>query len=178
MGFAWRLRDNLRAALGTTQAVAISNTIVVGSIVANATNRANAVTQVFVADDNDGNLLNGTPHYAQLSAAATVKALPFPQIQLGTLSHTPLVDTSTQFTPRLVIASAVPFSGTFTSVQVLYRVNGGPGLTRAMIPTGPPNQYQALLPGAATNDTVTYHVNAVHSTGPVVSLPSSGDFSY
>ena len=78
MGFAWRVRENLRAALGTPQAIAISNAIVLGSIAANATDQAGAVVQVFLADDDNGNLLDGTPHFAQLAPAAMAKGLPYP----------------------------------------------------------------------------------------------------
>src|SRR5690606_1120378 len=62
MGFAWELRTRLRTAFGTPSAIAISNEIVIGSIVADASNQVDAVREVFIADDDDGNLLNGTPH--------------------------------------------------------------------------------------------------------------------
>ena len=50
----------------------------IGSIVANATNQANAGREVFLADDNDGILTNGTPHYADLVWACTQHNLPYP----------------------------------------------------------------------------------------------------
>ena len=108
MGFAWRFRENLRAAFGTPAAISISNSTVIGSIVANATNQAGAMQQVFIADDDDGNLLNGTPHYAQLSAAATTKGIPYPQIYLQ-VSHTPQTSTIAKSTPR-VISTTVSLS--------------------------------------------------------------------
>src|SRR5262249_44247595 len=143
MGFAWRLRDNLRAAFGTPQAIAISNRIVIGSIVANATNRASAVVQVFVADDDNGNLNDGVPHYAQLSAAATTKGLPFPQIQVATISSAPLGNTTVRYTPRLVNATAAAGSSrTITDVRMFYTVNGGPTQTRHLIPSGAVNGWR------------------------------------
>ena len=178
MGFAWLLRDNLRTAFGTPQAVAISNTIVIGSVVADATNRASAVVQVFVADDDDGILGNGTPHYAQLSAAAIAKGLPYPQIQVATVSHVPLANTTDRLTPRLLTCTASPVSsGTITDVHVVYAVNGGPPQTRSLIPNGAVNGYQGMLPGIL-GGTVTYHLEAVHSSGTVVRSPDIGEYSY
>jgi hypothetical protein len=46
----------------TAGAIALTNDIVIGTIVADATTRPSAVLEVFLADDNDGNLANGTPH--------------------------------------------------------------------------------------------------------------------
>jgi len=79
MGWAWRFREALRASLGTTAAVQISNDLVLGSIVADATTREDAVLQVFIADDDDGNLLNGTPHYNELESASVQKRISYPE---------------------------------------------------------------------------------------------------
>ena len=79
MGWAWRFREALRASLGTTAAVQISNDLVISSIVADATTREDAVLQVFIADDDDGNLLNGTPHYNELESASVQKGIPYPE---------------------------------------------------------------------------------------------------
>jgi len=178
MGFAWRLRDNLATALGNRpSAIAISNTIVVGSIVADATNQADAVEEVFIADDNDGNLLNGTPHYPQLSAAAITKGIPFPQQQLIAITHAPLLDTTVRYTPRLINALATPTdTGTLTQMRVVYSVNGAPSVPRAMVPNGSPNGFRAMLPGTG-NGAISYHIEATSTTG-TSRLPASGEFSY
>jgi hypothetical protein len=79
MGFAWQLRDHLAVTLGNrAAAIALTNDIVIGSIVADATDQPGAVTEVFLADDNDGNLANGTPHSVELIWACNQKSLPYP----------------------------------------------------------------------------------------------------
>nr|MCU0867942.1 hypothetical protein [Planctomycetota bacterium] len=85
MGFAWRFRDLLDNTLTRAQAKAISNEVFLGSIVADATDQLAATLEVFLADDDDGILNNGTPHYAELQLAAAIHALPVPMI-------TPLVN--------------------------------------------------------------------------------------
>ncbi|HLQ39178.1 MAG TPA: hypothetical protein VK348_15315, partial [Planctomycetota bacterium] len=175
MGFAWLYRENLRTAFGTTLAIAISNADVLGSIPANAQNQTDAIIAVFVADDDDGNLANGVPHYNQLVPACQAHNLPFPGIQAGTVTHVQIGNTSDQLTPRTVLASAVPTFGSFTALTVFY--NDGSSHTRSMIPTGTANQYQALLPGLLPPATMTYHIEALHSTGIIYRLPVLGEYS-
>ncbi len=176
MGFAWELRSRLKLALPIQTAIDISNDIVIGSIVADATNQVDAVREVFIADDDDGNLLNGTPHYTQLSGAANAKLLPFPEQQFGSIAHVPLTTTMERLTPRMVNINAVPFSGSFNQVRLHYTSNGI-GLVRNMQSTGLVFGYRALLPGLASG-TVTYHIEAVHSTGTIVRFPATGEISY
>jgi hypothetical protein len=78
MGFAWKLREQLASTRGRPAAIAISNEIVLGSIVADATTQPDALLEVWLADDNDGDLTNGTPHAAELIWAADQHALPDP----------------------------------------------------------------------------------------------------
>jgi hypothetical protein len=177
MGFAWTLRQNLRTAYGTAQAIAISNDIVIGSIVANATTRIDAVREVFIADDNDGNLLNGTPNYAQLSAAAITKGIPYPEIQVISLTHTPLGNTSSQLAPRRVnVTAAVISSGTINQLRLHYNAGSG-NQVRNLQPNGGVNGFSAMLPGVRSG-AVSYHFEALHSGGVTVRLPASGEYSY
>jgi len=177
MGFAWRLRENLRASLGAAVALPLSNDIVIGSIVANATTRVNAVLEVFIADDDDANLNNGTPHYAELSAAAIAKGIAYPPILVASIAHTPLGNTTVRLTPRKVDCTAASIgAGSVTQVRLHYNAGAG-NVIRNMHPNGGPNGYRAMLPGLLSGS-VAYHIEAVHSSGPTVRLPVTGEYSY
>lgn len=177
MGFAWRFRENLRAALGTPQAIDVSNNVVLASVVANAIDQPSAVVQAFIADDDDGNIVNGTPHYNELSAACNSHSLPYPPILPGFLAHeTPLSTSKAPLVPRLVHCRAVPSWGSFTQVRLHY--DDGQPRQRAMIPSGAADTYKALLPGMQSPQVMTYHFEAVHSGGTSYRLPTSGEFSY
>jgi len=139
----------------TPQHIAISDADVIGSIVANATNQANAVVQVFVADDDDGNLANGVPHYAELSAAAIAKGMPYPQLQLISIAHAPLANTTQQLTPRRVdCTAAIVTSGAVTDVRLVYNPGTG-AVTRNMKPNGLANGYSGMLPGLNSGAMIT-----------------------
>ena len=79
MGFNWDVRINLIAKFGKTLGAAHAEKIVIASIAANARNQPDAVREVFILDDDDGNLLNGTPNYNELEKAALKRTLPYPK---------------------------------------------------------------------------------------------------
>ena len=179
MGFAWKFRQNLRAALGTAQALAISDDVVLGSIAANAQNQPDAVVAAFQADDDDGLLGNGTPHYVALAAACNTHSLPYPPIVAGYVQGpTVLGGTLDQGLPRRVQIDAVPIVGAFSQVRVHWSAAGGPWQQRTMIPAGPTNRWQALLPGQLAPTTVQYHFEAAHATGATYRMPASGEYGY
>jgi len=176
MGFAWKFRQILRQALGPAQAIAISNDIVIGSIVANASNQPDAVVAVFQADDDDGQLGNGTPHYSQLVAACNQHSLPYPPLMNGYLQHSQLATTWQQNTPRRIDVDAIPFTGSFTQVRVHW--NDGTWHQRNLIPSGTPNRWHGLLPGQAAPNTTMYHIEAQHSASSSHRLPATGEWAY
>jgi hypothetical protein len=178
MGFGWKLRDYLRATYGTAAAIAITEEIVIGSIVANAVTRVDCVREVFVADDDDGNLANGTPHYNELSAAAIVKGIPYPQLQVAYVTHAPLANTGTRITPRKVTCEAgIVSTGAITAVRLHYSVAGGATQVRNMHPNGNLDEYEALLPGLSSG-LVTYHIEAVWNGTTTLRSPETGEHAY
>ncbi len=176
MGCAWKFRENLRAQLGTQQALQISNDVLLASIVAGAGNQQEAVVAAFQADDDDGILGNGTPHYTQLSAACIAHSLPYPQLQPGALSHATIGSTVQQATPRYVEVVAAPYTGSWTQVRLHW--NDGAPQQRNMVALGQGDRWRALLPGQMAPTSVSYHFEAVHSSGAQQRLPASGDYLY
>ena len=176
MGCGWLFRESLRQQLGTQQAQQISNDVFLGSIVAGAGNQQDAVVAAFQADDDDGILGNGTPHYAQLSAACIAHSLPYPQQQPGALSHTTIGSTVQQATPRYVEVVAAPYTGSWTQVRLHW--NDGAPQQRNMVALGQGDRWRALLPGQMAPTSVSYHFEAVHSSGAQQRMPVSGEYLY
>ncbi|MGE3172525.1 MAG: hypothetical protein AB7O97_07840 [Planctomycetota bacterium] len=87
MGFAWKVRSNFLASVGSgfpnefgsaDQAVAAANAIVLGSIVSNAVDQNGAALQVYLLDDDDGDLLNRSPHSMWIDMAANAHNIAIP----------------------------------------------------------------------------------------------------
>jgi hypothetical protein len=181
MGFNWQVRQALIGSLGATAGVARAEEIVIGSVVADATNQPDAIFEIFTLDDDNGNLLDGTVNYDVLAAAAQSRNLPFPERVSVNLTATPIASpVAGPYTAQLVSANAVPIlGGSVTGVDVIFGINGAaPTARRAMLSINAGGDYVALLPGVNDGEVVRYRFEASHSSGDVVSFPEVGDFRY
>jgi len=115
----------------------------------------------FVADDDDGNLDNGTPHHTQLCTGAMNHGYDCPQILVGVLiSHTPLSTTTEEYTPSDVIMNMVSTEGSVVidECKVYYRVNGGSWTALPITPTANPDEYLATIPGQPQPSMIDYYI--------------------
>jgi len=69
-GFVWHLRAELISSFGKKKGVALTEELVLPSLISGARDIPAAVAEVLARDDNDGNLANGTPRQRQITAAA------------------------------------------------------------------------------------------------------------
>ncbi len=79
-GFAWHLRQRLIARYGQATGESKAKTLFVKTLLANPASFAEAVEDLINADDNDLNLLNGTPNLADIVLAARQHSLPIPDL--------------------------------------------------------------------------------------------------
>jgi hypothetical protein len=77
-GFCLDFKDNLVARLGAAGAKARAELVTIGQYVRDPADIPDAVFECFVQDDNNGNLLDGTPYCPELVAAADRHRLPNP----------------------------------------------------------------------------------------------------
>lgn len=117
----------------------------------------------FVADDNDGNLDNGTPHYPYFCTAANNHAFSCPEITEGvTIVHTPLENTQNTTSPYEVVAEITSTVGSIipSSCRVTYRIDGGSFVDSAMTATGNPEEYAGYIPAQAACTDIDYYIYA------------------
>ena len=69
-GFGWHAREGLIAALGEEEGDAVARQLLIPSLTSNAPDIPSAVREVFIRDDDDGDLENLTPHWDILLEAA------------------------------------------------------------------------------------------------------------
>ena len=126
--------------------------------------------QLLIADDDDGDLDNGTPHFAQIAAAFNAHGI-------GTgafvhIHHVPLQDQPAPG-PYLVDAEVVytgPFGGLDPAgLRVHYSVNDSPLGSVPLVPNGV-DQYRASVP-APSGTIVRYYVKASEQYGGSVTVP-------
>ncbi len=131
--------------------------------------------ETLVADDDHGNINNGTPHFAEILAAFNAHGI-------GTtlfmdIGHAPLADQPGAGPyPVTAIATYTPlrpatFGGLAGPPTLHYAVNGGAYQTVAMSPTGTRDEYSASIPGQG-GAVVSYYLSVNDGYGATITAPA------
>jgi hypothetical protein len=137
----------------------------------------------FLADDDDANMDNGTPHFAALAQAAERHGFAVPEtFEDVVIHHTPR--------PCIVVPGGDPipieatlysFSGPLDpdSLLVYYRLAGNGAYSSAsFLPTGVENQYRALIPNGWPGGTdLDYWILARDTEGNRLRRPADGVYN-
>jgi Zn-dependent metalloprotease len=137
-------------------------------------NQQDQVTWTFIADDTDGNLANGTPHYDQFCVGAMNHSFSCPEITQGVfISHAPLEDTGDTGSPYTVTAVITSTEGSVDvgACRVTYRVDGGGLVDLGMSSTGNPDEYSADIPAQSSCSLVEYYIHAEDTMGNTADDP-------
>jgi len=182
MGAAWKVRQALKSGpLGTAAGSLQANSLFLGWL--NSYNqtqiRSIIESQWLTLDDDDGNINNGTPNYAQIDGGFTQQGFPGVALQLISINDvTALGDTPDEAGPYVVEADIVSnFGGALTGAELRYRVNGTGGFTAIPMSNTVGDTFAAGIPGQLSPSRVEYYVNATESTGTSKSFPEGGESS-
>ena len=127
--------------------------------------------ETLVADDNDNDVSNGTPHFAQLVAAFNAHGIGTNNFLV--LSHTPFDDqiTNGPFPVTATIQYNGPVGGLDpSSPRLYYAINTLPWESAAMTPTGNPDEWGAEIP-AQSGSIVKYYISATETYGGTHTSP-------
>ncbi len=126
---------------------------------------------LLVQDDNDANLVNGTPNVLKFYQGFTVQhGVPFP-IALVAITHDPLNDTLDQLQNYQVHATAASLVGSsVTSVQLFYSVNNAAFVSVPMTFGGA--DYAGSIPVQAAASSIRYYIRVQDSGGLISFLPA------
>ncbi|MFB3910336.1 MAG: FlgD immunoglobulin-like domain containing protein [Candidatus Eisenbacteria bacterium] len=176
-GFNWDSMVLLQGLYGTDQGTIESATRWhFGRVLMHPQTQPDQVLATFVADDDNGNLDDGTPHHAIFCEAAQNHGFECPEILVGVFVNSDDHPYTAEQTGYDVVATAVSLplgQGEIvdSSVQVHYRVNGGDFATAPMVPTGNPDEYEGTIPGAAWGSIVEYYISASDNLGAYGTSP-------
>jgi hypothetical protein len=177
MGAFWKFRKRLNLTHGNSVGDARANFLFNAWM--NAYNDAQiktiVETHLLVLDDNDGNIDNGTPNYADIDAGFKEQGFPgytLALIQIAGLNQ--LADTKDEAGPYgLQVSASSLIGGSIANVVFKYSVDGGAYQNVAATAQGG-NLYTALLPGIASPAKVRYYAQATDNVGNVALLPKDG----
>jgi hypothetical protein len=125
-----------------------------------------------VADDDDANLGNGTPHATEIVNAFNLHGIG--TVFYMNFVHTPLADQpgAGPYPVTAVVTYNGPFGALSGTPTLYYAINNGGFNPVAMSPTGNPNEYTGSIPGA-NGAVVRYYIGAVDTYGAASTEPDN-----
>jgi hypothetical protein len=136
-----------------------------GRVLLHPQTQPDQVLGTFTADDDNGDLGDGTPNYDIICQAATNHGFTCPEIIVGvfiTHNNLPYSGNTTGYPVTATIVS-LPAGGASivgSSVKIHYNVNGGSFSDVPMTSTGNPDEYAGTIPGQAYGSIVRYYLSA------------------
>jgi len=174
-GFHWdlmiRLQELYGDEAGTIEAASLWH---YGRVLEDPWTQPDQVLATFIADDDDGNLDNGTPHYELICEAASNHNFDCPTISEGVfIAHTVPVSFTTPQDVELR-ATITSSEGNLDpdSLLACYRVNGGAFQNLVLTPSGTPDEYVGTISGLALPSEVEYYIRGVDFSGNATNYPS------
>lgn len=129
---------------------------------------------VLEADDDDGDITNGTPNGNAIVEAFAIHGITL--ISNAELTHTP-IDQNAYNDPIEVDAELVlafPFSDYVESVLLRYRLNNDPIWNDVVMTNTGGNDYQGMIPGQPTGTVIPYYLGVIDIFSQVSSVVPIG----
>lgn len=174
MGAMWKTRRNLKAKYGDDFAHEV-DLLFRAAVVGRPNTVPTFLTYLMMANDDDGNIYNGTPDYWDICDAWTEHNVPCPLITIYIdFAHTLLTDTEDTSSPILVTANITPVGGcgpiVEDSTKVCYSYDGIEYLEAPMSNVGGDTYEGYIEPSAGK--LVDYYLRSVSSDGIVGTEPN------
>jgi Zn-dependent metalloprotease len=116
-----------------------------------------------MADDNDGDLTNGTPRYCAITAAFARHGI-FEGGMIADLTHTEILSASSQSAIPVQVATLSLIAN--TQVTAFYKSGGmGSWLQVSLTPSGPMT-YSGFIPPQPSGSIVHYYIDYIYSCNP------------
>ena len=170
-GALWDLRKALILSMGEDAAIAATNKIFYGEM-QRAADIPSTFVEALVADDDDGDLDNGTPNQCAIVAAFTPHGL-----TANTLGD-PVLGTPTLDGLNLTLPIAAPAASNCpppqpTSGVLTWQVRGNTATTGTVNLTTGDTNWTATLPTQPDGTVIQYQIAVTFSDGSVTTLPNN-----
>ena len=176
-GCVWDLRNRFASLYPSTFRTLLADYCVNSILLhGNITSIAGDITIDFLTlDDNDGNILNGTPNYTSINDAFSVHGLPGPALQLAQITFPnglPTALTPNGLTPLQVRIEPILGTVNQSTAKLFIRTVGASSYVASPLTPLGSNLYQANLPGGACPSEVNYYFTVQMTSGDTQSSPS------
>ncbi len=179
-GFHWDMAENLRASLGEDEGWRyMAELWHYARKLHRPVYQPDQVLANFIADDDDGDLTNGTPNYLDLCAAAEHHGFSCPASSGVHFWRSATSNTVDRTDPISIVVAPFSTDGSIvpSSVEMHYRIDGGSFIDVGMTPTGDPDEYEASIPAQPLGTLIEYWVEASDDLGSTGTGPADAPAS-
>ncbi|HYN64702.1 MAG TPA: hypothetical protein VES36_08860, partial [Candidatus Limnocylindrales bacterium] len=172
MGAIWKVRARLKTALGSGAGIDVADSLLLRWFQAYDDHRIETIIEEhwLILDDNDGNINNGTPHFAQIDGGFRDQGFPGYVAPLFTIVHTPIAGLNSEVNVP-ILAQLTPVTATVATATVFYSLNGGQSYTPVPMTHLSGNTWKGVIPGANSPAIVNYYIQAADGANNTNSLP-------
>jgi cysteine-rich repeat protein len=167
-GTTWDLRTALRTELGDLRGGAIANRVI-DSIAAHSTSFPSTYVDALAGDDDDGNLLNGTPNKCAISKAFVLHGLAS-ETAGGVVIGTPSIDAGVLSLPITVPPAECPALAV-TGATATWRVRGDASQTGTITLAAAGATWTGAVPVLPDGTVLEYQVTVTFSDASTVTRP-------
>ncbi len=175
MGAGWKIRQNLNATHGDAAGDLVADTLFLSWMNAYNQTQIKSVIEIqwLTLDDDNGDINDGTPNYADIDAGFVAQGFPGYDIPFVTFSGvTDLPDTEDQLGPYVVQATIVAgVAPPVSNATLHYRADEGAWIDLAMTDLGG-DLFEGQIPGQVSPAVVDYYLTATDSAS------NSEDYPY
>ncbi|HLL23666.1 MAG TPA: MYXO-CTERM sorting domain-containing protein [Kofleriaceae bacterium] len=169
----WHLGERLVTKLGATAGYEKTIDIYYG-VLQRAADIPSSYAEALVADDDDGNLANGTPNQCEITAAFGRHGLADPTVTLG-------IQAPTRENFRISVTATPPSAGacpgaSIQSAKLEWRTRGGTTAELPLVASGA--TYAADIPAQPEGSVVEYKVTVTLTDGSSLSYPKNAADPY
>ncbi len=135
--------------------------------------------EVLIADDDDGDLDNGTPHMDQIVEAFNNHGIGSSLFILASFNHTPVANTPDTTSAYPVTFEVTGFGPGVDSLAVVYSIDGFQTEMRVDAQEINANEYQADIPAQARGAKVDYYIHMRDvAANQDVRFPRNGSYTF
>ncbi len=181
-GCVWSTREALLSQNPATYREILSDLAINSVLLHTGTSITPAITIDFLTiDDNDSNILNGTPNYAAINQGFSEHSMPAPALTLLDIGYPdgrPNIASpagNTTFPVNVVGIAGTPQAG---SGGLFYRLGNSGSFTQVPMQQVSSTQYLATIPAASCGSQIQYYVSAQTTAGATVRDPSDAPTSF
>ncbi|MDD5309385.1 MAG: hypothetical protein PHU25_18875, partial [Deltaproteobacteria bacterium] len=181
-GAFWDLRERLVSELGEDAGNRATD-LIFAKTARLATDVPSVWEAALAADDDDGDLSNGTPHFCAIFASFKPHGLATGGLGRMRIEHTPTGGTAAPGAPFEVqadVAAGDPGCSALGDVRLAYSLDGGGTWTKTpMEAAGAAGRFQGAVPARPEGTTSLYRIEAVEAvSGDVIMRPDNAAEPY